>query len=336
MNRSYLVDLPASEANSKSKTGWWESVLRMVTMAGSLTLVLSWLGRFHWMADLASHLTLHLLLVVWIGSFILLRTRSWLLGTLALLFTLTYTPQCIALLWPSSFGLNAHPHASGQHPLRFISCNVWTSNPNKAGVTQYLRDSNADIVLVMEVNREWRKALEELNDVYPHQFIIDREDNFGIGYLCRMAPGSVRVHHLDASAVPSIDMTINVGDRSIRMIGTHPLPPIGAEYTKQRNQHLAALASLLAHGETPTIVMGDLNCTSWSGHFRDLLAGTELRDSRLGFGFLPTWPSSMGPLGIAIDHALVSTEWRVVERKVGPPVGSDHRPMECVVELVEP
>ncbi len=35
------------------------------------------------------------------------------------------------------------------------------------------------------------KSSGSLNDVYPHQ-VIDREDNFGIGYLCRMPPESVR------------------------------------------------------------------------------------------------------------------------------------------------
>jgi endonuclease/exonuclease/phosphatase (EEP) superfamily protein YafD len=73
------------------------------------------------------------------------------------------------------------------------------------------------------------------------------------------------------------------------------------------------------------IVLGDLNTTSWSPYFRDLLADSGLADTRRGFGVLGSWPDLPSPLRIPIDHCLVSDKVAVHDRRIGPPVGSDHR-----------
>ena len=75
----------------------------------------------------------------------------------------------------------------------------------------------------------------------------------------------------------------------------------------------------------PLVLIGDFNCTPWSPAFRKLVSYSGLRDSRRGLGVQPTWPSPFGPFGIPIDHALVSKDLHVIDRSVGPQVGSDHR-----------
>ena len=61
-----------------------------------------------------------------------------------------------------------------------------------------------------------------------------------------------------------------------------------------------------------------------------------LLPSRLGFGVQATWPSvyRIPPMMIPIDHCLVSPDVRVVGRRVGPHIGSDHLPV--IVELQFP
>ncbi len=65
--------------------------------------------------------------------------------------------------------------------------------------------------------------------------------------------------------------------------------------------------------------------TPWSPHFRRLLRDSELRDVARGRGLSPTWYPTPLPLGIPIDHVLVSDEIGVAQREVGPDLGSDHR-----------
>ena len=81
---------------------------------------------------------------------------------------------------------------------------------------------------------------------------------------------------------------------------------------------------LLAQG-APVVMMGDFNTTPWSPVFRKLLGQNEWGDSRAGFGNQPTWPSWLGGLGIPIDHALVASGVRVLNRSTFAIPGSDHR-----------
>ena len=83
-----------------------------------------------------------------------------------------------------------------------------------------------------------------------------------------------------------------------------------------------------------TIIAGDLNITRWSPWFEVLTGAGGLRDGQEGFGLQTTWPSRMGRwFGIAIDHTLVSSSIRVVNRTVGPNLGSDHYPVVTTVEF---
>ena len=47
---------------------------------------------------------------------------------------------------------------------------------------------------------------------------------------------------------------------------------------------------------------------------------------------MSSWPAEYCPLGITIDHCLVSPDIEVKQRLVGPDVGSDHLPV--IVDLL--
>jgi len=53
----------------------------------------------------------------------------------------------------------------------------------------------------------------------------------------------------------------------------------------------------------------------------------NLKDSEVGFGFQPTWFAPTGLPFIPIDHLLTSRNVCVLERKIGPAIGSDHLPV---------
>ena len=84
------------------------------------------------------------------------------------------------------------------------------------------------------------------------------------------------------------------------------------------------------------MLVGDLNCTSWTPAFAELERISGLRDSRKGFGVQPTWPSNLPGLRIPIDHFLVSPSLAVRNRFVGPAVGSDHFPVVIELEEIRP
>jgi len=103
--------------------------------------------------------------------------------------------------------------------------------------------------------------------------------------------------------------------------------------TWYRDDQLRAAAKFLANKPKPSILLGDLNVTPWSSPFQHLLRQGGLRDTAIGFGIHPTWPSYLWPMRIPIDHCLVSPGLRATKREVGRNVGSDHFPLLIELEF---
>jgi endonuclease/exonuclease/phosphatase (EEP) superfamily protein YafD len=118
----------------------------------------------------------------------------------------------------------------------------------------------------------------------------------------------------------------------LTIVATHPASPKKAWEFADRKRQLAEVGKLARNTAGPVVVVGDLNTTSWSPYFQDLLATSGLLDSRRGFGVEASWPrASLALMRIPIDHCLVSPEVSVLDRWIGEDVGSDHRPI--VVEF---
>ena len=75
------------------------------------------------------------------------------------------------------------------------------------------------------------------------------------------------------------------------------------------------------------IIAGDFNASPYSPVFKKLLTTSGLRDTRTGFGWLPSWPALFPLAFIPIDHILVSPDIQVQNRATGPYIGSDHYPV---------
>ena len=93
-----------------------------------------------------------------------------------------------------------------------------------------------------------------------------------------------------------------------------------------RNEQIAAIGALLQDSDAPLLVCGDWNLTPWSGWYRHVLS-FGLRDGRLRERLTPTWPARLALLGIPIDHCLASPETVIASKRIGPALGSDHRPI---------
>ena len=120
---------------------------------------------------------------------------------------------------------------------------------------------------------------------------------------------------------------VNFGEQIIRVVGVHTLSPTNRFRLDIRNRQFVEIGDALLAEATPTVVMGDFNCTPWSPFLSDFLKRTGYRDSRQGFGYQPSWPSMYQLLRIPIDHAFVSEDIHVHNRYIGKPPRSDHLPI---------
>jgi endonuclease/exonuclease/phosphatase (EEP) superfamily protein YafD len=175
--------------------------------------------------------------------------------------------------------------------------------------------------------------------LYPHQKIVARQDNFGIALLSNTPWSTVSVETFSPAELPSLQAEFEHEGRSLTFLGTHPLPPGTSRMAADRNEQLREVAkfarriALDADGQPAehVVLAGDLNLTEHSPYFRDFLSISGLTDSRQGIGIQASWSARLPLLSLPLDHVLVSRELAVVSRRLGPHLGSDHRPV--VVQL---
>jgi len=211
--------------------------------------------------------------------------------------------------------------------LRAMTMNIHTANRDVQKVCDAIREYEPDFVLLLEVNDRWLADLGELAATYPHVRGEPREDNFGIALFSRLPFRTARIAYVDGAKVPSVLAELEAPGGVFTVFGTHPLPPSCPSCSRLRNQQLAAIPEALARVTTPVVLMGDLNVTPFSVYFERLLKASGLRDSARGRGYQPTWPTDRPMFFIPIDHCLHSPDIGIVDRQVGPNVGSDHYPL---------
>jgi endonuclease/exonuclease/phosphatase (EEP) superfamily protein YafD len=277
-------------------------------------------ARSWWRLEQLSHFRVQYFWLLVVAAVVLwLAHRRWLGWSAAAAAAVN-----LALVVPLYLPAGSQPAGGGQ--LRLIAYNVLGRNERHADVLACLREQDADVVLLMEVQPQWNKAIQSLQDVYPHQHVVPRSDNFGIALLSKREWRDVRTEDF-GSEVPSIVAQFELDDRPWLFVGTHPVPPGSQPAAAERNAQLAAIGEYAGRQTMPVVVAGDLNLTDFSPYFHDLLAAGKLRDSRQGFGVQASWQPRLPILEIPLDHCLVSRQWHVADRRVGSRLGSDHRPV---------
>lgn len=288
----------------------------------ALATLLGCLGRLHWTLDLLSHFRVQYAgsLALAAAALALLRHPRLAAGYLALagLNAAFVLPLYVARRPPPP------PHAA-THRAVLINVNTHTGEPDR--VARFIREADPDLLLIEEVNRDWLTRLAPALAAYPFSLARPRRDNFGIALYSRYPlEGSGFVVSGEAG-VPSVLTQVLLPEGAITLLGTHPLPPAGPDYSRLRDQQLRNLPYFIYHATAPVLLMGDLNVTPWNHNFTRLIRRSGLRDSARGFGVQPTWPVFAPLLRIPLDHVLHAPEIVVAARRVGPDVGSDHFPV---------
>jgi endonuclease/exonuclease/phosphatase (EEP) superfamily protein YafD len=284
-------------------------------------------GGCHWLLDLTSHFRWYWLLAALVWFAIVPRRRSR-PATACLLVAAAANLATLAPYWLPV----AVEAPSGDDTLRVVSLNVLSDNPDKGRTLSYLRQSAADVVVLLEVNDAWAEAAADLEPLYPHQVVRPGSDRFGIAVLSRLPLARQRVEPL-AEGPPVVLVDLPVGTAGCLLVAAHPRPPISAAWSARRDAQLAAIGEAAAAESRPVVVAGDLNATPWCHGFRRLVGPRGLRDSAAGHGVQATWNARLWLPRIPIDHVVISPEVRVISRRVGPDVGSDHLPVEATLAI---
>lgn len=312
----------------------------MLAMFGWLVMTSRILSDMHPIWDLASHLSWHIwvfLSLVMLASCFSLRVfrgerqlRWWHRMVMAfppwLYFSWVTTPWCMLPL-----AIN-DANATG---LKILSWNIWIMNKDPELVLGLIRDSNADVVALMEVGPEQALVLKRLESTYPYCHWLPDYSARGIAVLSRVQGTRFASVDLASQGMPAIEAEIPATNRhsSYRIMAVHTRSPDLHQRTLDRNEQLQSLAEWGAKGDKPSIVIGDLNITPWSPPFSRMIQSGGLQDTRSYRGNFASWPTDLWHFAIPIDHALVSKGASILYRSVGTSApDSDHRPIEIIVK----
>ncbi|VGO22037.1 endonuclease/exonuclease/phosphatase family protein [Pontiella sulfatireligans] len=295
-------------------------ILDAASIGIATATLLGFLGRLYWLFDLFAHFRVQYMQIglVLIGIALWKRLNKRAVA-LVLLACLNY-----AFVLPLYFG---KPTPANEKPIRAMLMNINAGNGNAEQVLDAIRTANPDLLLLEEVTPKWESELAVLDADYPHRIAEPQDGCFGIMLLSKHPLAHGKVVEIGTAGVPSITADIYFPQGEVSIIGTHPLPPMGSEYSKDRNNQLAALPEFVKAQKNPVLLIGDLNTSPWSPHFTQLVRQSGLKNSMKGFGFQPSWPANNRFLRIPLDHMLYSEQITIHNRMIGADVGSDHFPV---------
>jgi endonuclease/exonuclease/phosphatase (EEP) superfamily protein YafD len=258
--------------------------------------------------------------------FTALKSRSWALascGAAALAF---------APVVPWYFGPAAAPGDATRQFAKFLVSNVYVANDEHELLRQRIAEENPDLVGLVEVNSTWISKLESLRAGYPYHFEVPDERFVGLALYSRLPLSNPRVLDLGPPSTPAIAATVKTQTGELELILAHPVPPMNAEFIRQRNAQILSISRYVGTSGKPIVLAGDLNITMWNDGYRPLSETGGLQNARDGHGVGPTWPSVL-PIGVPIDHILATRDVALREFRVLRSIGSDHLPISAEFSL---
>lgn len=322
---------------SAKKLGWTQLVKAFANLAivcfltagfvAAVGLLMGFFGDRGYLLDQCSHFKLQFLPVLLWSTVLCLGRARKLLPAFAVL-TLLCTAALVQRYVPSPI-----PPASGRSTsLKIMTANMQSINSNKPEKTIALIESaQPDIISLQELGDFQAAAFEEKLKNYPHRHLLGSHGLSceGVGIMSRFPILRSEVCQFGLN-FPALATDVQTPGGVVTVIVAHPWPPSNEVMWRGQHVWVEGAIGIVKKTKNPVILAGDLNSTQWGTVFRDLMEGTGLIDTSQGYGIQPTWPA-MFHYGIALDHVLVSSQFRTRSHILGPDIGSDHLPV--IVEL---
>jgi endonuclease/exonuclease/phosphatase family metal-dependent hydrolase len=307
-----------------------------VLIAVALGTLLAAFARHAWLAELASHFSVHYFATaILVGAVSLLR-RHYRVAVAAAALAFANAWHAAPYLIPSLVATSVAE--GGDTGITAVSLNLFYRNADYAAVRDYLHTADPDVLVLSELTPVWAAELDSIIRVYPHGLAASRDTPWGLGVFSRYPLRDARFVDLGAPGSVNVQGVLDLPGRSVQLFAVHLSSPTSPERAALRNRQLGALTALLrerGRGQIPRLLVGDLNLTPFSPYFGDLLTATGMSDARRHHGVLGTWPTWLPMAPIHIDHCIADPALDVVQVNHGPPVGSDHYPLQIALRAAD-
>lgn len=233
-------------------------------------------------------------------------------------------------------GKKSKPMELPAESFEIYAANVWCSNRFHQRLLEEIQTLRAEIAFISELTPEVAQLLRPRTAQYDFQIEEPRSTPEGFLFLSKFPILSYQIIDMKEHAYkPLLVAELLIHGREVTFYGVHSANPVWIRTFSKRNQQFSWLAQHIAHSSKHVIVAGDFNLTPYSPVFKKLVQAAEIKDSREGFGWQPSWPALVPMFWIPIDHVLLSLRIQVHSRATGPFIGSDHYPVTTRVSLEE-
>lgn len=266
------------------------------------------LGIWWWQAELFTHFSFFAALYLIVAACCIAQRSRYLFG-------LVGAAVCIWGLLPATYWGQFDTPKAPKYTV--LSYNVALHNPKPAAEVAFMRQTNADILLLAEAGGQWQPHLTNLKTQYPHGCGHNDNSPFALHLLAKQALQSCHVYFI--AGLPYI--RAQTTDHTV-LYAMHPPPPIQADLAHARLAYFKHTAQRIQAETGLVIVAGDLNNTAFSPIHRRFTQTAGLQS--ITFRALPTWK----PFFLPIDHVLTNAQpMHVVQVRALDWQFSDHRPL---------
>ncbi len=251
------------------------------------------------------------------------------------------------------------PDRAPEGSLRVVAYNVrfGSGNFRETGV-RWLQSVHPDIVVISECPRDdWNRMLPDYSlhrsaDVclLSRHEVLEWSQWPSNRSWAKGAPGPIARATIRAQGHEWIVGAVHLETprNALTPLASKSLRSVPGSFTEnldvRRTESAAARALIVPEGESrPTVVAGDFNLPVESHLYRKFWGDLTNSLGETGTGLRWTWgfqPSiswlNWLHFGVRIDHILTSSGVRVSNAWVGPPMGSDHRPVIADLVLEQP
>ena len=332
-------------------------VVRELVLAYALALIVYIVLRFTlrdtlwWLAFLHNFAPYYFApLLVLIPLLFLIRAQRMALRLLPLLLigVLLYGPR-----WLPRPGVAAA--AEDASSIRLVSFNVLVLTEDYSRITNWLRATDADIILLQEIdNSEIPGVIDRMVDAYPYQVDLEQTNMLVLSRYPIRETGLIDlgawfidryVLEVEGQALAVYNMHMHLPIRHephIKFDTQNGMLNLFLKYDEfHRNNLIRRLLEILADEDLPYIVAGDFNTSDNALIYDDMAAvmRDSFRETSVGLG--TTWPAAAGddplpgiiPPLLRIDYVWHSAGLRALATEIGPDLGSDHLPFVATLAL---
>lgn len=217
-----------------------------------------------------------------------------------------------------------------QDVVSILSVNVLQTNEQYEKLIDLVRVHQPDILLTMESDKKWERALSVLDGIYPHFKKVALDNTYGMHFYTRLEADFINVHYLISDQRPSIEAHLRTsGGTEFTFFGIHPPPPSPTEEetSKQKDGELMMLAKKIRKLNCAVLVAGDFNSVCWSRASKLFGRVSGLQDARIGRGLISTFPANWPLFRFPIDLMFHSKQAHIQTLETLGNIGSDHFPL---------